>query len=654
MKKLITLLSVLLLSGIALNAANTYLIYKSTTGGKWTNTSKITSPVLVDLSKANGGNEASFNAWFTDRSAATPAMGGGSQFAAGDQVWIISGTYNLTDSVVLCPGVGIYGGFAGSESALAGRAKGTNAWDFTNETVLMGDTTKVGVSGGSASVATVLDGLTLSNFKDKASNFSGGAASLDGSQTIMQNCIIKNCYTLSTSATSAGGVVLTGGASLKNCYIHDNTTAGYGGGVTVCGDGCILDGCKVANNTASSFGGGISLYSTTSGVKVTNCDISNNTTSLKSGGGLLVFSTTATNADSITIKNCTFTSNSAPKGSAGALYLNTKGTNVVNVSNCTFTSNSAVPTKSTTNGGGAIWASAGIHNINKCTFTGNTSNYYGAAILVAPSSLASTVTVSNSIITGNTCANHGGAFMIMDSVTVNNCLVYGNKASNLAYVSANAGVFGTFNNCTFALNTNPTGTAPVGLYLSTPKASNAKFANCLFYKSGAKPVAVDPAVSGSDPVLPDLSYCGFDQDLSSTWTGSGNIFTVDSTSYMNPLNNDFHLTKTSPAIDAGMPISDYTVDLDGLARDANYDMGAYEYNPLYTSLEKVEKSLDCYTSGGNIVINGLESGKVVNVYSIAGVRLFSQKVSGNSVSVSLPRGIYIVNAASLNKKIIVK
>jgi hypothetical protein len=653
MKKLITFLLIVLLSGVAAKSANTYLIYRSATGGKWTNTTGIKNPVLVDLLKANGGSEASFNAWYTDRCLVSPAMGGGSQFAAGDQVWIIGGTYNLNDSIVICPGVGIYGGFSGSESALTGRAKGTNAWDFTNETVLMGDTTKVCIAGGSESAAAVLDGMTLSNFKNKVSAFSGSAASLNGSQTVMQNCIIKNCVTLSNSATSSGAVVLIGGASLKNCYIHDNTTAGYGGGVSVCGDGCTLDGCKIVNNTATLFGGGVSLYATTSGVKVTNCDISNNISSTKSGAGLLVFSTSATNADPITIKDCSFTSNSAPAGSAGALYLNTNTFNVVNVSGCTFTANSSQPTKATTNGGGAIWISKGIHNIDKCKFKDNSSKYYGGAILIA-GQVAATVTVSNSVFTGNTCSLHGGVFMIMDSVTVNNCLIYGNKAGNFAYVSANTGVFSTFNNCTFASNLNVAGTAAAGFYLSTPKATNAKFANCLFYKCGAKPVAVDPATTGTDAILPDLTYCGFDQDLSSTWSGAGNVFTVDSTSYMDPVNNDYHLTKTSPAIDAGMPISDYAVDLDGLTRDANFDMGAYEYNPKYTSLEKVEESVKCYTNGNNLMIKGLESGKVVNVYSITGVRLLSRKITDETISISLPRGIYIVNAESYKGKVVIR
>ncbi|MDD4490765.1 MAG: choice-of-anchor Q domain-containing protein, partial [Paludibacter sp.] len=192
-------------------------------------------------------------------------------------------------------------------------------------------------------------------------------------------------------------------------------------------------------------------------------------------------------------------------------------------------------------------------------------------------SAAAVATISNSVFTGNTSAYHAAALMLTFSATVNNCLFYGNKGANVSYIGTNAATFGTFNNCTFASNSNPAGTASVGLYLSTPSAPNAKFTNCLFYNSGAKPISVD----GAETVWPDVTYCGFDVDLASSWTGTGNIFTIAAASFIGAASNDYHLASGSVAIDAGISNTAYTADLDGFVRDANYDLGAYEYNPDY-------------------------------------------------------------------------
>lgn len=656
MKKLITLLIVFLSVVVTVESANTYLIYRSTTGGTWTNTAGITNPVLVDLSTVNGGSAVSLNAWFADRSQALPTMGGGFQFEAGEQVWIISGTYVLTDSIKLAEGVSLYGGFAGSESAITARAKGTEAWEYTNETILDGNETLQGLSGGSATLATVIDGLTITKCKNTTAAGSAAGARLSGASTTMQNCIVKNCITEATSATSSGGVLMTAGASVKDCYIHDNQTAGYGGGVSIIGDGCKITGSKVSKNTSALFGGGINLYSTTSGVKVLNCVIAENTTTGKSGGGLLVFSTAVTNADPISISDCAFTSNAATgaTGSAGALYLNTNAANTINVNNCTFTSNTASATKSTTAGGGAMWIASGTHNITNCIFTGNaTTTSHGGAVLIGAGTAKATIT--NSVFTNNTSAAHGAALMLTYSATINNCLIYGNKGGNVAYLGTASGTVGTFNNCTITSNTNAAGTNPAGIYLSTPSAPNGKFTNCLFYNSGAKPIAVDP-VPGSETVYPDVTYCGFDQDLSATWTGSGNIFTVTAACFSNAANNDYHLALGSPAIDAGMANYDYTVDLDSFTRDANYDLGAYEYNPDYVpnAVEEIKELKDCYAYGNTVVLSGIENGKLVNIYSVSGVRVYSQKMTADRMTVTLPAGVYIVNAASQNRKVMVR
>jgi len=653
MKKIITLLFVSLFAVVTVQSANTYLIYRSTTGGTWTNTGGITNPVIVDLSTVNGGSEASLNAWFADRSLATPTMGAGTQFAAGDQTWIISGTYVLTDTLRLFEGVNLYGGFAGTESAITGRAKGTNAWDFTNETVLNGNATVMGIVGGSTTVATIIDGLSLYNCKNTASALYGAAGRLIGAYTTMQNCIVRNCVTASTAATSSGGVVLNAGATINNCYIHHNTTSGYGAGVTITGDAGTLSNSKITNNKANLFGGGVNLYAATSGVTVSNCDISSDTTTTKSGGGLLVFSTTVTNANPITISNCTFTSNIAPStaGSGGGVYLNTKAGNVINMSNCTFTSNSSSVAKSTTAGGGAIWIGTGNHNIDGCTFTNNVvTASHGGAIIIA--SGTAVVKISNSVFTGNTVnttGNHGGALMLTYSATVNNCLIYGNKGSNALYVgsSGTPAPVGTINNTTFASNTTAAGTTPVCVYMSSP--GTGVFTNCLFYNSGTNPL--------SGGATPTITYCGFESTVTSGYATANNcINTISSASFADAASNDYHLSSGSTARDAGTTVAACNPDLEGMTRPQGvaYDMGAYELDATTAVVDKMENSFNCYTDGNNIIIKGIETGKNVTVFSVTGARVFSQNACSGSLSVALPEGIYIVNADGNNKKVIVR
>ncbi|MFA7043961.1 MAG: right-handed parallel beta-helix repeat-containing protein [Bacteroidales bacterium] len=675
MKKLITLIFV----GLALSLssfASTYLIYKSSGGGTWTNTGGIASPVLVNLSTINGGTEASLNAWFADRCLATPTMGGGSAFVSGDQVWIISGTYALTDSVKLCNGVSLYGGFSGAESAVTARAKGTNAWDFTNETIIDGNATKQGLFCDSSTVATlIIDGLSIQNCKNSTTATLGAAATLYGASTTIQNCIIRNCSTTyaTTVVNTSGGVVLKGGAAAKNCYIHDNKSAGYGAGVNIYGDGCKLSDSKITynSNTSNGWGAGVSLYSTTSGVKVLNCDISNNISALKSGGGMFIYSPATKNADSITISNCTFTSNKCA-GSGGGLYVTTDTFNIVSIYNCTFASDTSITGKSTSNGGGAIYTIKGTININHCTFTKNvTTLTNGAAIFAIPPVAGGKTTISNCIFTGNLSGNYGSVGFLQGCTTFNNCLMYDNIGANSIYASANKNIFNTFNNCTFASNKSKAG-AFVGVYLSTPTVANGKngyFTNCLFYNSGSKPISVDPA--GGVTLYPSVNYCGFDSTATYMPTAynndscTNNIFNVYASTYFNAANNDFHLAVGSPAIDAGTSLdNEYSTDLAGHNRPYGYyDMGAYEYDATYTNIpeaKKAQNEIIVYRNSDNMIAincNVDANAKIsVSVYNLTGAKLLTQQITNSTTVLNkeFGSGIYLVCVQSDKKTTVQK
>lgn len=86
------------------------------------------------------------------------------------------------------------------------------------------------------------------------------------------------------------------------------------------------------------------------------------------------------------------------------------------------------------------------------------------------------------------------------------------------------------------------------------------------------------------------------ENLGSVQTASNNLSTDPK--FVNEFTFDFHLQSTSPSIDAGVPLSEVTVDISGQSRPAGkgHDVGAYEYSvsmptPPITKAPKSPKNL---------------------------------------------------------------
>lgn len=73
----------------------------------------------------------------------------------------------------------------------------------------------------------------------------------------------------------------------------------------------------------------------------------------------------------------------------------------------------------------------------------------------------------------------------------------------------------------------------------------------------------------------------FQDSGTSTTVSNNNIVSVTDVKFANFAGYDFHLTTGSPAIDAGLMLSDVTTDADDVIRPqgSGYDIGAYEYVP---------------------------------------------------------------------------
>ncbi|MCL7764542.1 T9SS type A sorting domain-containing protein [Polaribacter sp. Z014] len=173
-------------------------------------------------------------------------------------------------------------------------------------------------------------------------------------------------------------------------------------------------------------------------VTFTNCNFNSNTVlkpgSVKNGGAIFYGGTNVVAGRTLTVTNCTFTSNSTDDG-GGALYVG--GNSKLILSNSTFKTNSA----SGAGGGGAIEiGSTTTANISGCLFDGNFTthaNGHGGALnynvpITDPVTLTAQLTLSNSTFVNNTSSNRGGA-VILNGVNGNanltNVTIYNNTTA---------------------------------------------------------------------------------------------------------------------------------------------------------------------------------------------------------------------------------
>jgi len=153
---------------------------------------------------------------------------------AGDQVWVAAGRY--IGCIRLKEGVGLYGGFAGTEDP--------NGFDLTtrsvaaNRTILDGDQAGSVVTGPSgATNACRIDGFTITN----GNAISGGGVFLySSSPLIANNTIISN-----KARYGGGGLwVISSAATIINNVITGN--AAESGGALYCSS---CSGATISNNT---------------------------------------------------------------------------------------------------------------------------------------------------------------------------------------------------------------------------------------------------------------------------------------------------------------------------------------------------------------------------------------------------------------------
>jgi hypothetical protein len=220
--------------------------------------------IFVKFNASGANNGTSWANAYTDlQSALTAAV-------ATDEIWVAAGVYKPTStadrtiSFALKNGVGVYGGFAGTETMRS------QANPDANVTALSGDVGSGGVatdnsyhvvtSGNTVTSTGILDGFTVT----------GGRA--DGA---------------SDPTDRGGGAYINGGSpTFSRCTFSSNYAVNRGAGVRVAAGSPSFTDCRFLLNISETAGAGLSAASVGS-MKVTSCQFRNNAVNNSTGGGAI-------------------------------------------------------------------------------------------------------------------------------------------------------------------------------------------------------------------------------------------------------------------------------------------------------------------------------------------------------------------------------
>lgn len=235
------------------------------------------------------------------------------------EIWVATGTYkpdqgrgllscDRSATFQLLDGVGIYGGFAGTETSLAQRDPATNV------TTLSGD---------------LDDNDNPSDFINHNENVYHVITSIDNSPaTVLDGFIISGGNANSLISVHQFGAGIYCGRSqttISNCTFNSNFASHRGGAIYNIQSSPRISNCKFSSNVANDAGGAISNI-IASNPNIVNCVFDDN----RSTDGVLGFGGAISNESLSTplITNCLFFGNIA--NTAGAIYNEEAGTNIVN------------------------------------------------------------------------------------------------------------------------------------------------------------------------------------------------------------------------------------------------------------------------------------------------------------------------------------
>lgn len=378
----------------------------------------VSNPTVIYVNaSADGANTGT--SWADAFTTLQPALDAAQ---AGTEIWVAAGTYKPSKliqapydiqykSFQLKNGVGIYGGFAGSETERIQRSNDPNLTILSgdingDDNDMIGWTVQERFDNSfhvfyhpselNLDATAVLDGFTIKDGNPRStskidSHGGGGMFNGDGNSPTISNCIFKH-----NAAVFGAGMYNTELSSpvITHCIFMENTAGvknaqvggGYGGGLYTLSTNAIISDCTFVNNTAISQGGGIFCQG------------------------------------QVILARCTFQGNTAPTG--GGLFLISSGT--TKITDCVFLGNTAG------RDGGGIYSEGGSPSLNHCSFLGNSAYRSGGGMY----NKGGTPTISHCSFIQNITidwAHDGGAGMFNDEScpTITDCVFEENNATHI-------------------------------------------------------------------------------------------------------------------------------------------------------------------------------------------------------------------------------
>lgn len=510
-----------------------------------------------------------------------------------DQVWVAAGIYrpstqgDRSASFNLKGNVALYGGFAGSETALDQRNWTANVSAFSGD--LNGDDNGFSNNGENSYLVVngangaLLDGFTISGGNANETYIYGAGIAVLDSTMSLANLIISGNY---TEGLGGGIYSLRSTLTLSDVTISGNQAGDYGGAAHIENSTVTMVGGAIINNTAADNGGGLhnveystltltdvtlsgntvtnpnrsggALYNINSSANLTYVTISDNESTFL-GGGIL----NGSNAI-LSIQQSTINSNNAFCGGA----LHSYSTATVTITNSLFDANQGGSCAAAINNNGNLTISGSLFSNNIASTTDNNQSLGTGGALQNSTGPNHTVLITNSTFTGNQAQGSdddgGGAIMVYHgAITLNNVTISGNSTASTGLNGSSGGgisirafdpVSITLNNTIVAGNTSGGGAPNLsGAFTSGGHNLIGDGSGSSGLSNGVNGDLVGTAATAIDPLLAVLADNGGPTQTMALGEGS-------------------------PAIDAGNAATCSSTDQRGYLRVVPCDIGAFELN----------------------------------------------------------------------------
>jgi hypothetical protein len=255
----------------------------------------------------------------------------------------------------------------------------------------------------------VLDHATIQN--SHTANFSGGAIYADGGEVVVQNhSIVQGNYDYDYGAINS-----TGGVTIENSILRNNTAMAGGGALSV-GGRTIIGNSQITGNTVQGGNGGGLLLTSSAYLEMSDSLVASNLatgTASSSGGG--IYSLARINLTRVTL------SGNRTVSTGGGLYAGY----VTNVQDSTLDGNT---TTSFSGGGGGIYSQSSL-NLIDVTLSGNHAGRDGGGLLNGDIPGASVVLIKTTL-SGNAAESNGGGMSNRNGATILQSVFVSNTASD--------------------------------------------------------------------------------------------------------------------------------------------------------------------------------------------------------------------------------